>query len=140
MLRYGFYRWCTSSFPLHTGIEAGIKMFRKEFAMWREHHVAVSCRHFKNRQPAAGERSPMCSLPFGIACATEYRDVTRIGLGHVVAACPNTKSIVVSGSVFVRDGTPLANPLIIPPKQYLPPYLPPYKSQPPPYKYQSTKE
>ena len=84
--------------------------------MWRQDDVDVSCGHFKNRQPAAGERSPMGSLPFGIACAAEHRDVTRVGLGHIAAACPNTKPIMVSGSMLVRDGTPLSNPTIIPPK------------------------
>jgi hypothetical protein len=78
--------------------------------MWRQDHASVFCGHFKNCQPAAGERSPMCFLPIGSACATEHRDVTRIGLGHVVAVCPSTKPTVVSGSVLVRDGTPSSNP------------------------------
>ena len=63
------------------GIEAGIKMFREEFAIWRQDHVVVSCGHFKNRQPAAGERCPTCSLPLGIARTAEHRDVAGIGLG-----------------------------------------------------------
>ena len=72
-------------------------MFREEFAVWRQDHVVVAGRHFKNRQPAARERSPMCFLPFGISRAAEHRDVTRIGLGHIVTVCPNTKPLVVSG-------------------------------------------
>ena len=80
--------------------------------MWRQGHVEVSCGHFKNRQPAAGERSPMCSLPFGISRAAEHRDVTRIGLGHIAAVCPSTKPIVVMRSMLVRDGAPQSNPQI----------------------------
>ena len=78
--------------------------------MWRQDHVVVSCGHFKNSQPAAGERSPMCSLSFGIARTAKHRDVARIGLGHIGAACPNTKPFVVIGSVLVRDGTSQSEP------------------------------
>ena len=77
--------------------------------MWRQDHVVVSCGYFKNSQAAASKRSPMCSLPFGIAGAAEHRDVTRIGLGHIVAVCPATKPIVVSRLMLVRDGSPLSN-------------------------------
>jgi hypothetical protein len=45
---------CTKSFFERSGIEASVKMFRQEFAMRRLDHVAVFCRHFKSRYPAAG--------------------------------------------------------------------------------------
>ena len=67
-------------------------MFCEDFTMWRQDHVVVSGGHFKNRQPAARERRPMCFLPFGIARAAEHRDVTRIGLRHIVAVCPSDKA------------------------------------------------
>jgi hypothetical protein len=68
-------------------------------------------RHFKNRQSAAGERSPIRSVPFQIFRAAEHRDVTAgIGLVDIVATCPRTKPNVVTASVFVRDGTPMSNP------------------------------
>ena len=64
-------------------------MFREEFAVWRQDHVVVSCRYFKNRQPAAREGSPNVLLLFGISCAAEHRDVTRIGLRHIVDGLPD---------------------------------------------------
>ena len=65
-------------------------MLCEEFAVWRQDHVVVAGRHFENRQPAAREGRPMCFLPFGISCAADDRDVTRIGLRHIVTVCPNT--------------------------------------------------
>jgi hypothetical protein len=37
-----------------SGLKARIKIFREEFAMWRQNHVDVSCGHLKHRQPVAG--------------------------------------------------------------------------------------
>ena len=53
------------------GIEAGIKMFREEFAIWPRDHVVVVRGDFKNCQAAAGERCPTCFLPLGIARTAE---------------------------------------------------------------------
>ena len=78
-------------------------MLCQQFAARRQNHVVVSCGDFKNRQTAAREPLPICALPPGIAHGAEHRDVTRIGLGHIVTACPNTKPIVASRSVLVRD-------------------------------------
>src|SRR5690349_3422279 len=96
----------------HGGIKAGIKMPRKEVATWRQNHVVVCCGHFKNRQPAAGERLPRRSLALRIARAAEHRDVTDIRLVHIGAACPKTKPVVVSSPIFIRNGSPQSKPQI----------------------------
>ena len=75
-------------------------MLREEFAMWQPNHVTVPRGHFKNGQPAERERFPARSVPFRIARAAEHRDVTSVGLVHILAACATTKPIVVNEPVF----------------------------------------
>src|SRR5262249_41228988 len=70
---------CSVSLVGPGSVEAGITMLREEFAMRRLGHVAVARPHFKNRQPTAGTRSQMGSLPLGVARTAEHRDVTIIG-------------------------------------------------------------
>ena len=85
-------------------------MFRKQFAVWRHDHLMVAGGHFKNGQPAASERSPMRSLLFRISRAGKHRDVTSIGLRRIATGCSLTKPLVVSTSLFVREGTPQSKP------------------------------
>ena len=97
--------WARKFFSAHTGIEAGIKIFRKELSMRRRDHFVVWCRDFKDRQSPQGERSPKRCLPLRIACATEHLDLSRIRLGDVFAAYPNFKPLVVIVPALVRDRT-----------------------------------
>ena len=87
-------------------------MFCDEFAMWRRMHEVVWCGDFKNRQPAESERSPICCLPVRIARAAEHRDVTRVGLVHIVATYPATKPKIIRLPVPIWDGTPRSKPQI----------------------------
>ena len=89
--------------------------------MWRKEHGEVSCGHFKNGKPSERERSPNGLAAVRNCPAAEHRDGTRIGLVHIAAICPNTKPIVIGGSVLVRDGMSLSNPAIVSPKHHLPP-------------------
>ena len=97
-------------FSKRSGIEAGIKIFRQEFAMWWQAHVVMCGGDFENQQPAAGDPPPVCSLPFGIAGAAKDRKVARIGLAHVSATSPKPNPVVVSVPVLIRDGTPQSKP------------------------------
>ena len=81
--------------------------------MWRQDYVVMSGRHLKNRQPTARQRSPMCFLPFGIACAAEHRNVTKVRFGHVASIRPSTKPIVVIRPMRVGDRKSPSNPHII---------------------------
>ena len=119
---------------LHSGIEAGIKMFCKDFAVWRKNHVHVACRHLKNRQATESNRSPMCSLAFGVSCAGEHRNMTRIGPGNIASVCPRRKPIVIRGTLWIRNGTPQTKPEIKQPTPQIKqrtPHNRPNKSQSP---------
>jgi hypothetical protein len=97
---------------VYRSIEASVKIFREEFAMWWLYHILVARGYFKNRQSPAGERSPMFSPPFGIARAAKQRDVARIWFEHIGAVCPISKPPPVSRPILVRDGTPQSTPQI----------------------------
>src|SRR5262252_7606658 len=105
-----------SFFP-HSGIEADIKIFSEEFAMRWRGHGAVCCGHFEHSQSAAGEWSPMSSLPLGITHTAEYRNMANIRFQFMASACPITQPIVVSGPVLVRDRMSLSKAQI---KQAIP--------------------